>query len=60
MYLFVQLHVLLDWIEATVNASKQSAADGIIFKYQDDKKEVVANKVNIRHLNVDYVYLYLQ
>jgi hypothetical protein len=28
---------LLDWIEATVNASKASVEEGILFKYEDEK-----------------------
>jgi hypothetical protein len=40
-----QLHVLLDWIEATVNAAKASADDGILFQYDDGKEDVPAKKV---------------
>jgi len=39
-----QLHVLLDWIEATVNASKASAEDGILFQHADAQQEAPAKQ----------------
>ena len=38
----LQLHVMLDWIEDTVNAQKTSTEDGILFQY--DEKEKSATK----------------
>jgi hypothetical protein len=44
-----QLHVLLDWIEATVNASKESVSEGVLFQYdqKEKKKEEVSQQVTL-------------
>ena len=57
-----QLHVLLDWIEATINTTK-STADGILFDHGDTKNEkdntILENVKTTLQLQATLLYLLL-